>query len=144
MSDEERDLSADEYASVELALKSLRDHFPEWKHNNSDYELIEFAYYEGCGRDKHCSDVLQKAAKFALGQELVSKYNFTWLMVRKENSWSYAVTHWVLDRHIILSSLEDGRWVDDEYDEEPAPGQRTIDSLEYIVDVARHVRQEPQ
>jgi len=129
-----REPDASELEAVATIFLKLRDHFAEWdNYGESPQELIEFAYYEGCGGTECCGELLELAAPVALGDELVSKHGFKWRMIRASGSWHYGVVHTKLQDAIDLQSLEDGSWCGWECDEEPDPGKRTVDSLESIV-----------
>jgi hypothetical protein len=132
-----RDLTPAEEATVEGVLRRLREHYPKsWPGciEGHEYDLMGFAYYEGCGhRWECCREILAEAAPFALGRELVAKHGFRWVMIRSGRSWGYGVEHPALDRPIDLDSLEDGPWNEEEYDQPPCPGRMTHDSLETIV-----------
>jgi len=122
-----------EEAHIADVLRTLREHFSEWTCvEGGEHDLVAFAFYEGCGRLDHCRAILAEAAPFALGQELVAKHEFHWVMISGE-SWRYGVAHSALSGPIDLTSLEDGSWNDEEYDEPPCPGRMTHDSLETIV-----------
>jgi hypothetical protein len=130
-----RSLTPAEKASITRTLRRLREHFHEWPHyEGHEHDLIEFAYYEGCGDTECCGDLLAKAAPFALGKELVARHGFQWVMITSGRSWRYGVAHPALDRPIDLASLEDGSWNDEEYDEPPCSGRMTVDSLDTIVE----------
>ena len=119
---------------MEEVLTKLREHFHEWPcYEVSEWELVGFAYYEGCGGSDHCGQILVEASPIALGKELVAKHGFLWAMLRSGQSWKYAVVHPDLDRPIDLHALEDGSWNEEEYDEPPDPGKMTHDSLDTIV-----------
>ncbi|MGE5191799.1 MAG: hypothetical protein ACM3U2_04810 [Deltaproteobacteria bacterium] len=120
-------------------LRRLREHFAEWPcPAGFEHELMRFAYYEGCGyRWECCREILDEAAPFAVGQELVANHGFRWLMIRSGRSWRYGVVHPALDRPIDLASLPDDNWKGEEYDQPPGPGKMTLDSLETIVDRLR-------
>ena len=130
-----RSPTEEEMAHVASTLKSLREHFREWKcAPGGEHDLVAFAYYEGCGGTDHCGDLLADAAPIALGQELVLKHGFHWTMIQTSAGWRYAVEHPAIDCPIDLFGLEDGSWNNEDYDEPPSPGQTTNESLEYIVD----------
>lgn len=131
----ERGLTPAEEATVEEVLRRLREHFHEWPCvPGHEHDLVAFAYYEGCGhRGECCREILSEATPLALGQELVIKHGFRWVMVRSGRSWRYGVEHPAVDRPIDLNSLEDGSWNEEEYDHPPSPGVITHDSLETIV-----------
>ena len=129
-----RSLTPAEAASVEEALRKLREHFHEWRcPPGYEHDLVGFAYYEGCGGTRHCGEILAEAAPLALGRELVTKHGFRWVMIRSGRSWKCGVEHPTLGRPIDLNALEDGSWNQREYDQPPSPGKMTHDSLETIV-----------
>ncbi len=135
----QRTLTTDESSHVGDVLSRLRNHFSEWpNYENNEHELVSFAFYEGCGGSDHCGNLLAEAAPFALASALVSKHGFEWVMVFRNQSWKFALRHASLESPIELSSLEDGRWNDNEYDETPCPGETTNDSLECIVRRVSH------
>jgi hypothetical protein len=128
-----RDPTPDEKAHIGDVLRGLREHFHEWPCvEGGEHELVAFAYYEGCGGTEHCGAILTEAAPLALGQVLVAKHGFRWVMIA-EDPRRYGVAHPALGRPIDLASLEDGSWNDEEYDQPPCPGRMTHDSLETIV-----------
>jgi hypothetical protein len=129
-----RDLLPSEEAFIDDVLRRLRTHFREWRcAEGHEHHLVAFAYYEGCGGSDHCGELLAEAAPFALGRELVSNHGFRWIMLAAGEEWRYGVMHPALEQPIDLISLEEGSWNHEEYDEPPAPGRTTHDSLEPIV-----------
>lgn len=137
-----RDLTRPEKAFIANVLRRLREHFPEWKKyfaEGDEHALVGFAFYEGCGDSRHCGEILAEAAPFALGQELVTRHGFRWVMLSSGGTARYGVMHPALDGTIDLGSLEDGSWNNEEYDGPPSRGKMTHDSLEMIVErVHRH------
>jgi len=127
-----RELSSEEQQRMEMVFAELRAHFHEWRNFESEHDLVGFAYYEGCGASRCCGGILSKAAPLALGKELVRKHGFHWAMVRAEGGWHYAVTHPTRGLFIDVESLEDGSWLENKYDSQPA-GRRTHDSYDAIV-----------
>lgn len=127
-----RDPSESELAHVADVLQRLREHFHEW--HSEGHELMEFAYYEGCGDSEHCGDILAEAAPFALGAELVARHGFRWVMLSGKSGPRYGVTHPVLSDPIDLESLEDGSWYEDDPDRDKSRGAVTTRSLETIVE----------
>ena len=131
-----RDLTRPEKAIIADVLRRLREHFPEWTRNfdeGNEHSLVGFAFYEGCGDSRHCGGILAEAAPFALGQELVVRHGFRWVILRSGEAPRYGVAHPTLDVPIDLGSLEDGSWNGREYEGPPSRGERTHDSLETIV-----------
>jgi hypothetical protein len=124
-----RSLTRPEKAFIADVLRRLREHFHEWNKNSSaegaEHGLVGFAYYEGCGDTRHCGEILAEAAPFALGQELVTRHGFRWVMLTSGEAPRYAVTHPALSEPIDLASLEDGAWNDREYDAPPPRGKTT-------------------
>src|SRR4051794_40962423 len=96
-----RDLTRPEKAFVAAVLRRLREHFPEWNKNDSaggaEHDLVGFAFYEGCGDTRHCGEILAEAAPFALGQELVTRHGFRWVMLSSGEAARYGVMHPALD-----------------------------------------------
>ena len=135
-----RDRTAPEEAHAADVFRRVREHYREWCGPNSEgyeYDLVAFAYYEGCHRrDECCRALLTEAAPLALGQELVARHGFRWVMLGVGDTWRYGVTHPALSDPIDLLSLEDGSWNEFEYDpgSEPTVGRMTHDSLETIVE----------
>jgi hypothetical protein len=133
-----RGLTRPERAFIADVLRRLREHFPEWNKKDSakgnEHTLVGFAFYEGCGDSRHCGEILAEAAPFALGQELVTRYGFRWVMLPSGGIARYGVMHPALDEPVDLSSLADGSWNGREYDGLPSRGVRTHDSLETIVE----------
>ncbi len=123
---------------IEEVLGRLREHFKIWCGPNArgqEHHLAWFAYYEGCaGRDECCGLILDEAAPFALGRELVEHHGFRWVMLPLDGEWRYGVAHPALDAPIDLFSLEDGSWNQEEYDQPPYRGMLILDSLESIVE----------
>jgi hypothetical protein len=140
-----RDPTPAEMAHVADVLRRLREHFHEWsvpETEGHEYDLAAFAYYEGCDRrDDCCRAILGEAAPFTLGQELVLRHGFRWVMFASGDAWRYGVAHPALSVPIDLLSLEDGSWNEREYDPgcEPHPGDgsMTHDSLETILERVR-------
>jgi hypothetical protein len=134
-----RDLDPTEEAHIADVLRRLREHYHIWvREPGYEHDLAAFAYYEGCDRrDECCRAILGEAAPFALGQELVARHGFRWVMLGAGDTWQFGVTHPALAAPIDLLSLEDGSWNDREYDpgSEPHPGDgsMTHDSLETIL-----------
>jgi hypothetical protein len=136
-----RDPTPAEAAFIADVLRRLREHYHTWcapETEGHEYDLVAFAYYEGCDRrDECCRGILSEAAPFALGQELVLRHGFRWVMLPSGDTWRYGVAHPTLEHPIDLLSLEDGSWNDEEYDpgSEPHPGDgsMTHDSLETIL-----------
>ena len=121
-------------------LRRLREHFHEWcgpETEGHEHELVAFAHYEGCARSDHCRAILGEAAPLALGQELVARHGFRWVMIASGDTWRYGVAHPALSEPIDLLSLEDGAWNDEEYDPgskpHPGDGSMTHDSLATIL-----------
>jgi len=110
-----RSLTSAEEAAIEEVLRKLREHFHEWQgYEGHEWELVGFAYYEGCGGSNDCGQILVEASPIALGKELVAKHGFRWAMLRSGQSWKYAVEHAALGRPIDLQSLQDGSWNEEE------------------------------
>jgi hypothetical protein len=134
-----KSLTDEQRSHIADVLRRLRDHFPAWSKGaeGHEHDLMAFAYYEGCGHRpgwECCRDILAEAAPFVVGQALVASHGFRWVMIRARRSWRFGVEHRAMDRPIDLSSLEDGSWNEREYDQPPAPGTITFDSLETIVE----------
>jgi hypothetical protein len=128
-----RALSSEEEIHIDRTLARLRAHFHQWSYIESPHELVDFAFYEGCGSTECCGASLSLAAPLALGMELVQKHDFKWVMVRFENGWDYAVMHVKKGLLVDLEALEDGQWLTEEIGFESA-GQRTHDFYESIVE----------
>jgi hypothetical protein len=130
-----RQLTADEFAYVNETLTRLRDHYHQWPEYGDDYlELIKFAFYENCGDSDCCGKLLAEAAPIALGNELVTKHGFSWIMTQPDHEWHYSVAHPALDSPIDLTSLENREWNDEEYvGTELSAGEITVNSLDCIV-----------
>jgi len=129
-----RQLTSSEQSYIADIFQRLRDHFHEWPDNGDDvHELVGFAIYEGCGGSDCCGRLLEEAAPIALGDELVRRHEFEWVMVHADGAWHFAVTHPSLSQPIDLQQMEDGSWNDEEYDEPTLPGEMTHDSLETIL-----------
>jgi hypothetical protein len=135
-----KSLTDKQRAHIADVLRRLREHFPgAWPGcaEGHEHRLMEFAYYEGCGHRpgwECCRDLLAKAAPFAVGQELVAHHGFRWVMFGSGRAWRYGVVHPALDRPLDLAALEDGSWCEEEYDQPPAPGRTTLESLPTIVE----------
>ena len=130
-----------ELKAISDVLRRLREHFPEWNKGNSaeglEHTLVGFAFYEGCGDSGHCGEILAEASPFALGQELVARHGFRWVMLTAGEIPRYGVMHLGLREPIDVGSLEDGSWNDRDYEMPPARGERTHDSLETIIERVR-------
>jgi hypothetical protein len=138
-----RELTEAERASVARVLRRLREHFREWKPPpGCEHDLVAFAFYEGCGGTPHCGEILASAAPFALGVELTSRYGFTWTMIRRGDEWRFGVSHPRLKGAVDLLDLEGGAWNEEDYDEPPAPGKVTHDSLDAIIKAANARRRD--
>ena len=140
-----RDLTPSEEAHVADVFRRLREHFYVWSAPETpghEHDLVAFAYYEGCHRrDECCRAILGEAAPLALGQELVTRHGFRWVMIASGDAWRYGVAHPALSRPIDLLSLEDGSWNEVEYsggsEPHPGDGSMTHDSLETILERVR-------
>jgi cell wall assembly regulator SMI1 len=132
-----RDPTPAEEALIADVLRRLREHFHAWPTKEGhEHDLAAFAYYEGCARrDDCCRTILGEAAPFALGQELVARHGFRWVMIASGDTWRYGVAHPALRHPIDLLALEDGSWNNEEYDlgGGPDPGEMTHDSFDTIV-----------
>ena len=133
-----RNLTRSEKTFIGDVLRRLREHFPEWTKmgltdEGAEYDLVGFAFYEGCGDTRHCGDILAEAAPFAIGRKLVEDHGFRWVMLASEAAPRYAVGHPALAEPIELASLENGAWNDQEYEIPPARGRRTHESLVTIL-----------
>jgi hypothetical protein len=133
-----RDLMRPEKAFIADVLRRLREHFPEWNKDDdaegAEHGLVGFAFYEGCGNTRCCGEILAEAAPFALGQELVTRHAFRWIMLTSGEAPRYGVMHPALVEPIDLGALEDGSWNDRQYNGPPSLGETTHDSLETIVE----------
>lgn len=132
-----------EKAFIADLLRRLREHFPEWTKDSPEgheHALVGFAFYEGCGDSRCCGEILAEAAPFALGQELVTRHGFRWIMLIAGKTCRYGVLHPELHEPIDLASLEDGFWNDRIYETPPSRGEKTYDSLETIVERIRRRR----
>jgi len=136
-----RDPTPSEEAMIVDVLRRLREHFYAWPTREGyEHDLVAFAYYEGCaGRDDCCRSILAQAAPLALGQELVARHGFRWVMIASGDTWRHGVLHPASSHPIDLFSLEDGAWNEREYDlgGSPDPGRMTHDSLDTIVERVR-------
>jgi hypothetical protein len=142
-----KSLTDEQRAYIADVLRRLRDHFPAWssRAEGHEHDLMGFAYYEGCGhRWECCRAILDEAAPFAVGQELVANHGFRWVMIRSGRSLRYGAEHPALDRPIDLASLQDGSWNEREYDQPPSPGEKTFASLETIVERVRQIASEAE
>jgi hypothetical protein len=128
-----RALTPAEHASIAAVLADLRQHFREWSDQYaSEHELIEFAIYEGCSAAEHCRTVLDRAALFALGKQLVRRDGYAWVMVELDGRWQYGLTHASLDVPIVLEAIAGGAWNGEQYDEEPDAAQIVNDSYKQL------------
>lgn len=126
---------------MQKTLDEFKGHFKEFwsdsEYYGGYYELLGFCYYEGCGGDC-CGDILGRAAPYALGYELVKRYNFQWAIEEDGQSSKTGVTHARLsfldlfdleDKHLIMP---EDRLADYETYER---GQATCDSLRGILEL---------
>lgn len=127
-----RPLEPVEVATIDSVLLRLKEHFHE-SADDFEYNLVGFAFYEGCGGSDHYGAILAEASPLALGKELVLRHGFTWAAVREGDEWHFAVTHPRLESPIDLTTLEDGRYDSDTYDEPPDPGEVTYQALDGIL-----------
>ncbi len=135
MSTVTRQPTADEFSYINEILARLRNHYHQWPEYGENYlELVRFAYYENCGNSECCGLLLAEAAPIALGNELVVKHGFTWVMTRPENDWHYSVAHPAFESPIDLTMLENREWNDEDYGGvDLSPGEITADSLDCII-----------
>lgn len=125
--------TADQKA-IDAVLAELRAHFHEWSQGlDHEHDLIGFAFYEGCGGQSCCGDILARAAPLAVGKELVKKHGFEWVMMRASEGWNPAVIHPASGLFIDLQELENGVFLDDPYRHAAEPGRATHESYEAIV-----------
>jgi len=133
-------LSERETAYIGDSLCRLREHFRAYgDYSGREFELIEFANYEGAHKDAASGRIVEETAPFALGQLLVSHYGFEWMVMNRVfEVATYAVKHSNMDEPIDLLKLEQGEWYEEDPkdDEGPRPGERTIDSLDPILRAA--------
>lgn len=124
-----RPLTADEHAAIRAVFERLNQQFIMWAEYHDDpHMLVTFAFYEGCGES-----ILAEAAPLALADKLVREHGFAWLMVADGGEWRHAVVHPALAGPIVLHTLEDGTWVDDDLKKYDWAGMRTNNSYENIV-----------
>jgi hypothetical protein len=130
-------MTASDQATIASALRRLREHFHEWSGDyDSEHELIGFAIYEGCAGSEHCGAVLQNAAAFALGKELVERDGYSWVMLKVGDEWRHAVAHPALPEPVDLTTLSAGVWNQERYNERPDPVVIVHDSYERLRAVA--------
>lgn len=125
-----REATPDEMKLVDLYLAELRHTFTVWSKNyeEDEYNLLSFAYYEGC-----CEPIMATAAPYVVGNSLVKKAGFQWVMVQSNNAWHHGVFHSALSEPINLLTLENGDWYRPEPDDEPPePGEVTLASHDVI------------
>jgi hypothetical protein len=135
MSTSSRQLTADEFSYINEMLARLRNHYHQWPEYGEDYlDLVRFAFYENCGNSDCCGQLLAEAAPIALGNELVTKHGFTWVMRQRENEWHFSVAHPAFESPIDLTTLENREWNDEDYDGlDLSTGEITADSLDCII-----------
>lgn len=79
----------EEMSVVARQLAELRRVFAVWSdHYDDEFDLLWFAYYEGCDEP-----VMASAAPYAVGNSLVKKDGFRWVMVQAGDSWHHGVAH---------------------------------------------------
>lgn len=136
-----RPLKKSEIDLMQKTLDEFTTHFAIWwlgdLSKRGYYELLGFCYYEGCGGDC-CGDILGRAAPYAVGYELVKRYNFQWAIEEDGQSSKTGVTHARLsfldlfdleDKHLIMP---EDRLADYETYER---GEATCDSLRGILEL---------
>ena len=124
-----REPTREEMSVVTRQLAELRRVFAVWSDNYDDeFDLLWFAYYEGCDEA-----VMASAAPYAVGNSLVKKDDFRWVMVPADDSWHHGVANPLLAEPIDLLALEGGSWYRPEADDEPPrPGEAALDSRDFI------------
>ena len=132
------DLTPSEHEHVAAILADLREHFHVWPTEpGNEWHLVDFAYYEGCGRQDHCRETLRVAAPLVLGNHLVNNYGCNWCMLSRGGEWHWAVNHTALSSPIDLYGLDDHPMLDPyEHDAELEPfepGEGAHESLYAIV-----------
>lgn len=133
-----RSLTTVEASEIQASLARFREHFKQWSHQTGkEWYLADFAYYEGCGQDECCVDILKKCAPLALGQTLVHDYGFEWCMIEHGNDPKIGVNHPDIARPLDLYQLDDAPMLDpDEHDDDMEPfdpGEGAIQSIYAIV-----------
>jgi len=128
-----RPLTDDDRAIIDTAFRELREHFHEWADDyESEHELIGFAVYEGFSGSEHCSAVMEKAAPFAVGKELVENDGFQWVMLEVNGDWHYAVLHPAIRTPIDLETLSTGMWIREPAHRPADPATRISESYKAI------------
>ena len=134
-----RPLTADESSHVEDVLARLRAHFSVWPTEaGKEWYLVNFAYYEGCGRrDQCCVDILRESAPLAVGSTLVHDHGFEWCTINGSDSARFSVRHSTIADPIDLYALESNPLLDPEHhddDTEPfEPGEGAHESMHAIL-----------
>jgi hypothetical protein len=130
-----RQPTPDEFSYITETLVRLRNHYHQWPEYGEDYlDLVKFAFYENCGNSDCCGRLLAEATPIALGNELVNKHGFSWVMTHRENDWHFSVAHPAFESPIDVTTLENREWNDEDYDGiELSPGEVTADSLDCII-----------
>lgn len=135
----QRVLSSNEESYVEESLARLRRHFSAWPcEPGKEWHLVNFAYYEGCGRrDQCCINILRECAPLALGRTLVTDFGFSWCMLQNSGYWRYAVKHPEIDATFDLYKLDEQPLLDpDEHDDDTEPfepGEGAHESIHAIL-----------
>ena len=125
-----REPTQEEMSVVAWRLAELRRVFAVWSDNYDDdeFDLLWFAFYEDCDEP-----VMASAAPYAVGNSLVKKDGFRWVMVPSGGSWHHGVAHPLLAEPIDLLALEGDGWYRPEVDDEPPrPGEAALDSRDFI------------
>ena len=134
-----RPLTAEESTHVDDVLARLRDHFSVWPtESGKEWYLVDFAYYEGCGRrDQCCMDILHESAPLAVGSTLAHNHGFEWCAIHASDSARLAVRHPQISEPFDLYELETNPLMDPDYhddDTEPfEPGEGAHESMHAIL-----------
>ncbi len=106
--------------------------------SGKEWYLVDFAYYEGCGRrDQCCLNTLRESAPLALGSTLVNDYEFEWCVIQTSDSARFAVRHPRISHLFDLYELESNPLMDPDHhddDTEPfEPGEGAHESIHAIL-----------
>ncbi len=125
-----REPTSNEISTISSKLKKLNETFYVWSEYHHDpRHLLEFAYYEGCNEP-----IMAEVAPYVVGETLVNKYSFKWVMIQSGDFWHYGVIHPLFEQPIDLIELKNGEWYRPEPDDEPEDnGRTTFLSLDIII-----------
>ena len=132
-------LNPEQSTHVDDVLGRLRDHFSVWPtESRKEWYLVDFAYYEGCGRrDQCCADILRESAPLALGSTLVHDHGFEWCAIQTSDSACFAVRHPQISNPLDLYELETNPLMDpDHHDDDTGPfepGEGAHESMHAIL-----------